>query len=124
MAEIDPDVRRYLINSVPSVPYLEAALLLRSDPARTWDGAELAARLYVPAREAGDLLQALAAAGIAQPAGGVPAFRYTEEAGLRSLLDRVADTYARHLLVVTDLLHAKHDKRARQFADAFRLKKD
>lgn len=123
MADLDPDVRRYLTNSVPSVPYLEAALLLRAEPQRQWEATRMAARLYVGPREAGELLQALAGAGVAVALDAL-SFRYTDDPALRSLMDRVADAYARHLVVVTELLHAKHDKRARQFADAFRLKKD
>lgn len=123
MAEIDPDVRRYLINSVPSVPYLEAALLLRAEPAQDWDAARMASRLYLSARDAGDLLEALRTAGLAVAAEG-GAVRYTAEPALRALMDRVAEAYSRQLVLVTELLHAKHDKRARQFADAFRLKKD
>ncbi len=123
MAEIDPDVRRYLINSVPSVPYLEAALLLRAEPALAWDAERMASRLYVPVREAGDLLDALRAAGVALALGN-DSVRYTDEPAMRAMFDRVAEAYGRHLVLVTELLHAKHDKRARQFADAFRLKKD
>jgi len=117
------EVRWYLTANVPSVPYLEAALLLRAEPTASWDATGLARRLYVRQRDAAELLQTLRSAGLVMPAGGA-AFRYTDDAELRKLMDAVAHAYAANLLEVTDLIHAKLDKRARVFADAFKLRKD
>ena len=38
--------------------------------------------------------------------------------------NRVADAYAAHLMSITDLIHSRVDRRAQQFADAFRFRKD
>jgi len=105
------------------VPYLEAALLLRAEPGTAWDTAALARHLYVGQRDATELLQALRSAGLAVTAGDA-GFRYTGDAELRRLLDGVAHAYAANLFEVTELIHAKLDKRARVFADAFKLRKD
>jgi hypothetical protein len=43
---------------------------------------------------------------------------------LRSLIDELAAVYAQDLVGVTDLIHTRLDKRAQQFANAFRWKKD
>jgi hypothetical protein len=40
------------------------------------------------------------------------------------LLDRVATHYAGNLLAITDLIHSSINRRANQFADAFRWRKD
>ena len=68
----------------------------------------------------------LAFAGIAAPEEGSPGlYRYrphTDELGAR--LDALAEAYAGSLLAVTELIHSRLDKRAHQFADAFRLRKD
>ena len=121
----DP-VRRFILTSVPSVPYLEAVLLLRGEAARPWHALQLAQRLYLPEPVAAGLLAALAAAGIAQPAPQEPErFRYQPAtAELRAMLDAVAAAYSADLVAVTDLIHSRVDKRAQQFADAFRWKKD
>jgi len=129
--ELPDDIRRFILTSIPSVPYLEAMLLLRSEAASAWDAPGLARRLYVSDRHAAELLQALATAGIVQPQSGaqpqsVPSGRYsyhpaTEELARR--LDGVAQAYAIHLVVVTDLIHSRLDKRAQHFADAFRFRK-
>jgi hypothetical protein len=125
-AELSDDIRRFILTSVPSVPYLEAVLLLRTDPDAGWDVPRVAARLYIPERQAAELLTALAAAGIAREDEGEAAlFRYAPATGeLRERLDALAQAYSANLVGVTDLIHSRIDKRARQFADAFRLRKD
>ena len=45
-------------------------------------------------------------------------------AGLKvAMVDRTAETYRRQLIAVTNMIHAK-PRRIRQFADAFKFKKD
>ncbi len=126
-AELPDDIRRFILTSVPSVPYLEAILLLRTDPGMGWDVPRLAARLYIPERQAAELLTALAAAGIArgEEQGETALFRYAPASDeLRERLDALAQAYSANLVGVTDLIHSRIDKRAQQFADAFRLRKD
>jgi hypothetical protein len=124
--DLPDDVRRFILTSVPSVPHLEAILLLRGEPAAPWNAAAVARRLYLAEANAAGLLRDLAAAGIAsaEPEAS-QAFRYrptTPE--LASMLDAVARAYSANLVGVTDLIHSRVDKRAQQFADAFRWRKD
>jgi hypothetical protein len=120
--ELAPDIRRFVLTSVPSVPYLEAVLLLRAEPRHRWDAGELARRLYVPERAASELLAELRARGIAVAVDDH--VQYGPEPALAGMLDRVAQAYAADLLTVTDLIHSRIDRRAQQFADAFRFRKD
>jgi hypothetical protein len=122
--EMPAEVRRFVLTSVPSVPFLEAVLLLRDNPDGAWDAPRLARRLYVGERVAADLLEKLAGAGIAEPAQGGAGVRYAPPPELRQLLDGVAAAYAADLMAVTDLIHSRIDKRAQQFADAFRFRKE
>jgi hypothetical protein len=121
--ELPADVRRFILTSVPSVPYLEAVLLLRADPRQAWTGQKLAQRLYVPERTAAELLVQLRDGRLAEPAadGGV---RFAPGPGLADVVNRLAEAYAAHLMTVTDLIHSPVDRRAQQFADAFRFRKD
>jgi aspartokinase-like uncharacterized kinase len=126
-AELSDDIRRFILASVPSIPYLEAMLLLRTDPDTSWDVPRLAARLYVAERQAAEVLTALAVAGIARSKnqGETVLFRYAPAtAELHERLDALAQAYSANLVGVTDLVHTRTDKRAQQFADAFRLRKD
>lgn len=120
------DVRRFILSSVSSVPYLEALLLLRSAAEVPWNARQVAQRLYVSEKLARELLQDLASNGVAcAEAAEPPLFRYQPASPeLHELLDRVADFYARHLVAVTHLIHSRTDKRSHQFANAFRWRKD
>jgi hypothetical protein len=122
--EVPAEVRRFILTSIPSVPFLEAVLLLRSEPALPWDATRLAGRLYVPERTAAELLTLLGEAGIAAPHEVAGAVRYAPREELAALLDRVAQAYAADLVAITDLIHSRIDKRAQQFADAFRFRKE
>ena len=117
------DVRRFILTSIPSVPYLEAVLLLRAEPQQAWTSSLLAQRLYVPDRTATELIAQLRDGGVAEPVGET-AMRYGAGAELADLLDRLAHAYTANLMTVTDLIHSRVERRAQQFADAFRFRKD
>jgi Mn-dependent DtxR family transcriptional regulator len=121
MAQIPDDVRRFILTSVPSVPYLEAMLLLRGEPSAGWDTAALARRLYISQQTAEDLLRQLAEAGVVT--AGNEGVRYRPPEELVALVDELARLYAEQLVEVTELIHTRQERRARQFADAFRLRK-
>jgi DNA-binding IclR family transcriptional regulator len=122
---IPDDVRRFVLTSIPSVPYLESILLLRRDPTLTWSSSQLARRLYVSEPRAIELLQTLEASGIAaKSAGAQSTYQYLPSPQLADMLERVARHYSADLLAVTDLIHSSLNNRAYQFADAFRWRKD
>ena len=126
MKPIPDEVRRFVLTSIPSVPYLEAALLLHGQPGQERSVAEVAARLYVPERTAAELLKALCAAGILQcTESPEPRYHYapTDQA-LREAMEALARVYAENLVGVTTLIHDATQKSAQRFADAFRLRKD
>jgi hypothetical protein len=124
VSELPPQVRRFILTSIPSVPYLEAVLLLRHDPAHTWDAVQLARRLYVPERTGTELVALLDESGIAAPAGEGGGVRYAPAPELAQVLDGVAQAYAADLVTVTELIHSRIDRRAQRFADAFRFRKE
>lgn len=101
---------------------------MRSDPRLPWSAKEVANRLYLAEAKAGEVLGALASAGVATSAlatDGTWLYFYSPlQEGLAELIDEVAHIYALDLVGVTTLVHARLDKRAVQFADVFRWKKD
>lgn len=123
---IPDDVQRFILISIPSVPYLEAMLLLRNHADRDWDAKQVAQRLYMTEKAAAELLFELHGAGVLHAAAQeVPSYRYrpiSEE--LAQMIDRLAQTYSSNLVEVTNLIHSKISKKAQQFADAFRWRKD
>lgn len=122
-APIDAELRRFILISVPSVPYLEALLLLRENANRGWTPTDLARRLYLNEDIAMKLLNDLRSAGIASPGEAGFIFQPTTPE-LRHMLDRLAAAYAQNLIEVTNLIHSYIDKKAQQFADAFKWRQD
>jgi hypothetical protein len=123
---IPEDLRRFVLTSIPSVPFLEALLLMRADPEQCWSRDTLARRLYVRDKVAEGLLDELCLAGIAAPSpadADVYCYHPREDI-LRERIDRLADLYSTHLVEVTHLIHSSLDRKAQQFADAFKWRKD
>jgi hypothetical protein len=126
MPTIPDDVRRFVVSSIPSIPFLEAALLIRQWPARTWDEAHLGAALYVSARRGAELLEELRVAGIVtlEP-GSSGGYRYgPRNEALTGAIAALAEVYPRCLIEITHLVHANSQSSAQRFADAFKLRKD
>jgi hypothetical protein len=124
---IPEDLRRFVLTSIPSVPFLEALLLMRADPSQPWSRDSLARRLYVRDKVAENLLAELCRAGMAAPwpAPGADTYCYRpRDEALRGRIDGLADFYASHLVEVTHLIHSSLDRKAQQFADAFKWRKD
>lgn len=122
---VPDDVRRFVLTSVPSVPYIESLLLLRREAASAWTASQLAKRIYVPEAQAASLLEALETSGIvARTPETERSYRYQPPPELEELLGRVAAHYAANLVAITDLIHSSLNRRANQFADAFRWRKD
>jgi hypothetical protein len=102
-------------------------LLLRANPAQQWQADALARRLYVRERTAQQLLEDLCTAGMAAPCDPpvTGCFRYLPSSGeLGARIDQLAELYSKHLVEVTHLIHSSLDRKAQQFADAFKWRKD
>lgn len=120
---IPDDVHRFVLTSVASVPFLEAMLLLRAHPSTAWSASELAQRLFVSTALGEELLAELSDAGLALPAEGAGIFRWNSGTAMGVVVDRLANLYAVNVVDVTELIHSRQERRARQFADAFRLRR-
>nr|WP_229428277.1 hypothetical protein [Massilia soli] len=122
---ISEEMQRFVVLAIPSVPYLEAILLLRADPLLAWDAEQVARRLYLNEKAAQTLLDQLYAAGVATVgAGEERRFCYAPQTEhMRSMIDALADIYSRNLIGVSNLIHSTTNSKARQFADAFVFRK-
>lgn len=122
-SNIPDGVRRFLLGAVPSVPHLEALLLLHASPAQEWHPASLASRLYIGVDAAKPLLDDLVVLGLA--ARMHDSVRYApRDADIAAVVDQLAGVYARHVVEVAELIHSSSDPKARRFADAFRLRRE
>jgi len=119
---IPADVRDFIVNYIDSIAQLEALLLLRASPGEQWTSALVASRLYIDAPAAEDELARLCSRSLITCEDRIYSYA-GNNAESDSLVDRLAVLYARHLIPVTNLIHAKPG-RIREFASAFRLRKD
>jgi hypothetical protein len=119
---IPSEVREFILRHIDSIAQLEALFLLRGNPREAWDPKRLSRRLYTSEQETVELLAKLASDGFLRIQEEGFYYECTED-DQRALVDKLADIYARQLIPVTNLIHAK-PRRVRQFADAFRLRKD
>lgn len=121
--DIPDSVRQLIAERIDSVPELEALLLLREHRAQGWTPTEAGQRLYISTTVAGHVLSELTKRGFFACDEGI--YRYAPSSPeLAAIIDQLAAAYSRHLVEVTHMIHAKPSVSVRQFADAFRLRKD
>jgi hypothetical protein len=119
---IPEDVRDFIVRHIDSIAQLEALLLVRTSPTERWSSATIGARLYVDEAQAAAIITRLQADGFLTGDGST--FHYAAS-GTRVdvTVGRLAALYTKHLIPVTNLIHAKPG-RIREFASAFKLRKD
>ena len=124
-ALIPDDVQAFLLKHIDSIAQLEALLLMRANATLPWVAETLAQRLYITPQDTAVLLERLRADGFLEvlpnPSSSYQYHPASNE--LAHMVDRVADLYAKYLIPVTNLIHAKPRIRVQEFADAFRLRK-
>jgi hypothetical protein len=122
---IPDDVRRFVLTSIPSIPYLEAVLLMRRDAITPWDAVSVAGALYVTPPRAAELLRDLVGAGVARFDPERQSYSYSpRDETLASMLDRLAALYSSDTVGITQLVHDATQRSAHRFASAFNIRKD
>lgn len=127
-AAMDPGVEQFLLDSIDTVPHLEALLLIFQSPTIVWTVRDLAARIYVGEKQASGILEDLTRRGLigrvdlpSAPAGA--SYQYFSKSQEQTeLLDKVAQSYRTQLVQVTRFIHSNASGSVRDFARAFRLK--
>lgn len=123
-APFTDEMRRFILMNIPSIPYLEALLLIRQDQNHHWGMEELSRRLYINNDHANDLLIKLHEAGIIEKIGINLYYYHPLSPEMKETIDRLADVYAKNLIEVTNLIHSQIEKKAHKFANAFIWRKD
>ena len=120
------DVQEFVVERIGSIAQLEALLMMRNAPDTWWPSASMAERLYVSERACRAELDALKGQGLLlgrQDDIGW-CYRYSPSTGeLREFVDRLVYYYSKHLVPISNLIHAKPRTRLHEFSDAFSLKK-
>jgi hypothetical protein len=117
------EVDRFLLERVETVPHLEALLLLWNSRPKAWSAGAIADALYVSSDSARSILNDLARQNLIAAAGSAE-YLYESESGRDRLVALVDLAYRRELIRITRLIHSKPSAAVREFARAFRLRKE
>jgi hypothetical protein len=109
-------VARFIGQCIPSVPHLEALLLMWEFAPKHWTAEELAARIYVDAAASRQILRDLERCKMIACDGCEPQrWKYDPHNELAGSLCLVAQTYRRELSRVTRFIHSQGSKVDRSF---------
>jgi hypothetical protein len=124
--EFPAELQQFIEFYIESVPQLEALLLLRSDPLRRWQAADVAKSLYVPESAAASLLAEFVRRGFAmlQPPPDPGYVYHSRDAEIDRLIDQLASAYHERRVAIVSLIYSKPLHRVQTFADAFRFGKE
>jgi hypothetical protein len=120
------EVQQFVLGRIGSIAQLEALIMMRNAPDTWWASSSLAERLYISERACRTELDALKEQGLVlgRQADIGWQFRYAPSTGeLREFVDRLVYYYAKHLVVISNLIHSKPRTRLHEFSEAFSLKK-
>ena len=121
-----PDPYQFIHENIDSVPHLESLILLWNSRPVGWTEEELASRLYIPPEQVKAVLRDLIRVQIAQEIPGFPPkfSYYSRSKEQDELMHQVDSAYRRDLVRISTMLHSKASSAVREFAKAFRFKKD
>lgn len=121
---IPPAVEQFLLDSIDTVPHLEALLLIFQSPGTVWAVEDLAARIYVSDKQAAAIADDLTRRALIARVEQSPAkYQFVAQSPDKTqLLDQVAQAYRTQLVQVTRFIHSNASGSVRDFARAFRLK--
>jgi len=117
---------QFIAENIDSVPHLEALILLWNSRPVSWSLPELTSRLYVTPDRAHEILRDLMRLQLVQEMEGSQArFCYFPRSGEQdTLMQEVDSIYRKDLVRVSNMIHSKESSPVREFARAFRFRKD
>jgi len=120
------DAYEFILEEIDTVPQLETLVLLWNSRPVGWTPEELASRLYVPAEQVVNLLKIMVRQGlVAEQSTSPPRYAYLPKSDEQDELMREVDNaYRRDLVRVSNMIHSKASPAVRDFARAFRIRKE
>ncbi|HZU24490.1 MAG TPA: hypothetical protein VFA04_03155 [Bryobacteraceae bacterium] len=119
------DIDRFILEQIETVPHMEALLLVWNSRPKVWSADEMGHAIFVTTAEAGAVLDDLTRRGfVAAARNSEQTWHYNPEPGRDAIMSVLDRTYRRELIRVTRLIHSKAPSSVREFAKAFRLKKE
>lgn len=124
--EIPPGVRRFVAEELPSLGHLEILLLLQARPAKWWSPARTGAELGMSAEVALNRLERMCSRGLLEVRTADDLFfRYAPlRPALAEAARAFASAYPERRLAILELVFSKRLDPAREFSEAFRIRKE
>lgn len=117
------DPYEFILEKIDSVPHLEALMLLWNSRPVGWTCEELASRLYIPLEKVNNLLRDLIRLQLITEAP--PKYSYFPRSEDQNDMMRLVDeAYRRDVVRISNMIHSKESSAVREFARAFRFKKE
>jgi predicted ArsR family transcriptional regulator len=119
---ISKDVEQFILDEIDTVPHLEALLLFWNKRPQEWSLEEMAKALYVSPEATRPILADLERRGlVALTENNCFLYRSSHRDSVVEALDK---TYRREVVRISNMIHSKPSASLREFARAFRLKRD
>lgn len=120
------DAYKFILENVDSVPHLEALMLLWNSRPVGWTSQELASRLYISPEGVNDLLRDLVGLRLVMEShGSHPKYSYFPRSEDQDNMMLLVDAaHRRDLIRISTMIHSKTPSAVREFARAFRFKKE
>jgi predicted ArsR family transcriptional regulator len=115
-------VDQFISEQVESVPHLEALLLVWKRRPKSWTAAEMAGALYIPPEQAVAILRDLETRRLVE--AETDGYVWRADNARDGLIGNVERIYRRELIRISNMIHSKASAAVREFARAFKLKKD
>jgi hypothetical protein len=125
-AEIPASVVRFVAEHVASLDQLELLLLLLQSPDKWWDASSAAREIGMDTNSARQALERFASHNLlAIAVTGDVRYRFQPgEARLRETAEAFSAAYRTHRLAILQLVTARSQRGIREFAKAFRIRRD
>lgn len=105
MQEISPELRSFIL-TLPSVPFLEALLLVHAAPDQIWTAEAIARRLYLQGlAQAQQIVAQLSARGFCVATAAGQLAYSPADAALHDAVTQLAAVYPQQLIEITRLVH-------------------
>jgi len=119
------EVDEFLRDRIDTVPHLEALLLLWNSRPKSWSVEELTKSLYLAPESVKEILDDLVRQRLIEASIGIfDCYHYEPASNLDPIVALVDSAYRRELIRITRLIHSKPSAAVREFARAFRIKRD
>ena len=120
------EIEQFIAQHIESLAQLEALLLVRREPERSWSCDDLSRQLYVAPDVCLGIVADLERRGFLErvsPQDEIFRYRPGDPAANR-LIDQLADLYQQRRVAVITHIYSKPVKKVQTFADAFRFRRE